>query len=275
MQTCPACGEDNPERARFCLACGTALAEREAPWHEERRVITVLFVDLVGFTARAEELDPEDVRAILTPYHDRVRREIESFGGVVEKFIGDAVMAVFGAPTAYGDDAERALRAAFAVRESVRQMNDDDPKLELHLRLAVNTGEAMVAGDVVNTASRLQQVAPLDGIVAGRETYAATRAAIEFEPMPAAEVKGKRDPVEAWIAIRALTAAGERPISGAMIGRTRELDALGGIWDRVAAERTPHLVTVFGPAGVGKTRLGLEFAHSVERAAHTERSPLT
>jgi class 3 adenylate cyclase len=277
MQTCPACGEDNPERARFCLACGTPLAERQAPWHEERRVITVLFVDLVGFTARAEQLDPEDVRAILTPYHDRVRREIESFGGVVEKFIGDAVMAVFGAPTAYGDDAERALRAAFAVRESVRQTNEDDPELELHLRLAVNTGEAivsldarpalgeaMVAGDVVNTASRLQQVAPLDGIVAGRETYAATRAAIEFEPMAPVEVKGKTDPVEVWIAIRALTAAGERPISGALIGRTRELDALAGIWDRVAAERTPHLVTVFGPAGVGKTRLGLEFTRIVE-----------
>src|SRR5919109_3152173 len=277
MQTCPACGEDNPERARFCLACGTPLAERQAPWHEERRIITVLFVDLVGFTARAEQLDPEDVRAILTPYHDRVRQEIESFGGVVEKFIGDAVMAVFGAPTAYGDDADRALRAAFAVRESVRQMNEDDPKLELHLRLAVNTGEAivsldarpalgeaMVAGDVVNTASRLQQVAPLDGILAGRETYAATRAAIEFEPMTPVEVKGKTDPVEVWIAIRALTAAGERPISGALIGRTRELDALAGIWDRVAAERTPHLVTVFGPAGVGKTRLGLEFTRTVE-----------
>jgi class 3 adenylate cyclase/tetratricopeptide (TPR) repeat protein len=277
MRTCPACGEENPEHARFCLACGTPLAEREAPWHEERRVITVLFVDLVGFTARAEHLDPEDVRAILTPYHECVRREIESFGGIVEKFIGDAVMAVFGAPTAYGDDAERALRAAFAVRESVRQMNEDDPKLELHLRLAANTGdaivsldarpalgEAMVAGDVVNTASRLQQVAPLDGIVAGRETYAATRAAIEFEPMAAVEVKGKRDPVEAWIALRALTAAGERPISGTMIGRTRELNALRGIWDQVAAERTPHLVTVFGPAGVGKTRLGLEFARTVE-----------
>jgi class 3 adenylate cyclase/tetratricopeptide (TPR) repeat protein len=277
MRTCPACGEENPEHARFCLACGTPLAERESPWHEERRVITVLFVDLVGFTARAEHLDPEDVRAILTPYHECVRREIESFGGIVEKFIGDAVMAVFGAPTAYGDDAERALRAAFAVRESVRQMNEDDPKLELHLRLAANTGdaivsldarpalgEAMVAGDVVNTASRLQQVAPLDGIVAGRETYAATRAAIEFEPMAAVEVKGKRDPVEAWIALRALTAAGERPISGTIIGRTRELNALRGIWDHVAAERTPHLVTVFGPAGVGKTRLGLEFARTVE-----------
>jgi class 3 adenylate cyclase len=277
MRTCAVCGEDNPEHARFCLACGTSFEEPQAPWREERRVITVLFVDLVGFTARAEQLDPEDVRAILAPYHDCLRREIESFGGVVEKFIGDAVMAVFGAPTAYGDDAERALRAAFAVRESIRQMNADDPKLELHLRLAVNTGEAivtldarpalgeaMVAGDVVNTASRLQQVAPLDGIVAGRETYAATRGTIEFEPIPPVEVKGKKDPVEAWIAVRPLTAAGERPISGAMIGRTRELDALRSIWERVAAERTPHLATVFGPAGVGKTRLGLEFARIAE-----------
>jgi class 3 adenylate cyclase len=277
VRTCAVCGEENPEHARFCLACGTSFDEPRAPWREERRLITVLFVDLVGFTARAEQLDPEDVRAILTPYHDCVRREIESFGGVVEKFIGDAVMAVFGAPTAYGDDAERALRAAFAVRESIRQMNADDPKLELHLRLAVNTGEAivsldarpalgeaMVAGDVVNTASRLQQVATLDGIVAGRETYAATRGTIEFEPLPPVEVKGKRDPVEAWIALQPLTAAGERPMSGALIGRSRELDALRGIWERVAAERTPYLVTVFGPAGVGKTRLGLEFARIAE-----------
>jgi len=130
--------------------------------------VSVLFVDLVGFTARAENLDPEDVRAILAPYHAGVRSEIESFGGVVEKFIGDAVMAVFGAPTAYGDDAERAMRAALSVRDAVEEMNERDEQLDLQLRIAVNTGEAlvslnnrpelgesMIAGDVVNTAARL------------------------------------------------------------------------------------------------------------------------
>jgi class 3 adenylate cyclase len=149
---------------------------------------SVLFVDLVGFTARAEKLDPEDVRAILTPYHETVRREIESFGGVVEKFVGDAVMSVFGAPMAYGDDAERAVRAALAVRDSVHQLNNGDARLDLQIRIAVNTGEAlvslgarpsmgesMVAGDVVNTASRLQSAAPVNGIIVGEETYASTR----------------------------------------------------------------------------------------------------
>src|SRR5215831_12393743 len=115
MPQCPACGQDNPDIARFCLACGAAL-EAETPLREERRIVSVVFVDLVGFTARSEQLDPEDVRAILAPYHQTVRDEIESFGGVVEKFVGDAVMAVFGAPTAHGDDPERAVRAPLAVR---------------------------------------------------------------------------------------------------------------------------------------------------------------
>jgi class 3 adenylate cyclase len=275
MRTCASCGQENPENARFCLACGSPLAQA-AP-REERRIISVLFVDLVGFTARAERLDPEDVRAILTPYHDCVRREIESFGGVVEKFIGDAVMAVFGAPTAYGDDAERAMRAAFAVRDSIRQMNDRDANLELRLRIAVNTGEAivtldarpamgesMVAGDVVNTASRLQGSAPLDGIVAGHETYAATRDAVVFEAAEPVEAKGKREPVELWVALRLRSAEEAVADVGAMIGRSRETGVLQGIWERVVSERSPQLVTVFGPAGVGKSRLALEFMELAE-----------
>ena len=203
MASCSNCGQENPEIARFCLACGTPLAASTAP-EEERRVVTVLFVDLVGFTARAERLDPEDVRAILTPYHDCVRREIQSFGGVVEKFIGDAVMAVFGAPTAFGDDAERAVRAALAVRDSVREMNERDDELDLQIRIAVNTGEAivsldahpergeaMIAGDVINTASRLQCAAPVNGILLGEETYTATRDAIVCEPATAGDREGQ------------------------------------------------------------------------------------
>ena len=207
MPTCIACGQDNPDIARFCLACGAPLAE-EAPHREERRIVSVVFVDLVGFTSRSEQLDPEDVRAILTPYHGTVRDELESFGGVVEKFVGDAVMAVFGAPTAHGDDPERAVRAALAVREAVAALNTEQPELELRIRGAVNTGEAvvtlsarpalgeaMVAGDVVNTASRLQQHAPVGEIVVGEETYRATRSAIEYEPVEAVTAKGKSAPI--------------------------------------------------------------------------------
>src|SRR6201987_2786980 len=187
MPACRACGQDNPEIARFCLACGAALEEEDAR-REERRTVSVVFVDLVGFTSRSERLDPEDVQAILTPYHGTVRAELESFGGVVEKFIGDAVMAVFGAPTAHGDDPERAVRAALAVRDAVEALNAENPELELRIRSAVNTGEAvvnlsarpalgeaMVAGGVVNTASRLQPHRPVGEVIVGEETYRATR----------------------------------------------------------------------------------------------------
>src|SRR3954451_9159256 len=188
MTVCASCGQENPPIAQFCLACGRPLTGAKAPSREERRIVTVIFVDLVGFTSRAESLDPEDVRAILAPYHDRVRAEIESFGGVVEKFIGDAVMGVFGAPTAFGDDPERAVRAALAVRDRVA--GEDG----LQLRIAVHTGEAlvtlearpalgeaMVAGDVVNTAARLQTAATPNTVLVGDETWRATRDSIAYE----------------------------------------------------------------------------------------------
>ena len=273
MHRCSACGQENPEIARFCLACGGPLAESTPKPEAERRVVSVIFVDLVGFTARAERLDPEDVYAILTPYHECVRHEIQSFGGVVEKFIGDAVMAVFGAPTAFGDDAERAMRAALAVRDSVGEMNKRDAQLDLQLRIAVNTGDAlvslttrpelgesMIAGDVVNTASRLQQAAPVNGILVSDETYAATRDAIVYEPAVPVVAKGKAQPLNVWLAVRAATAAGERRLSSQpLVGRAGELEALRGIWERMVEERRPHLVTVLGTPGVGKTRLAVEF----------------
>ncbi len=268
MVQCSNCGQENPEGAKFCLACGQQLAAAAPAGRDERRIVSVVFVDLVGFTSRSEQLDPEDVRAFLTPYHDFVRREFESFGGVVEKFIGDAIVAVFGAPTAYGDDAERAARAALAVRDGVRELGE----LDVQVRIAVNTGEAlvslgarpelgeaMVAGDVVNTASRLQSAAPVDGVIVGRETYRTTRDAIEYEPAAPVEAKGKAEPVEAWLAVRPLHAAGERRQSSDLVGRGRELEVLRGIWERVAAESVPYLVTVLGPAGIGKTRLAQEF----------------
>jgi len=276
MPRCSACGQDNPDIARFCLACGASLGEEQAP-REERRIVSVVFVDLVGFTSRSEQLDPEDVRAILSPYHETVRAELESFGGVVEKFVGDAVMAVFGAPTAHGDDPERAVRAALAVREAVGALNVEQPGLELRIRGAVNTGEAvvslsarpalgeaMVAGDVVNTASRLQQHAPVGEIVVGEETYRATRAAIEYEPLEAVTAKGKTTPIETWRAVAATSAMGQRDLSSTpFIGRSREFGLLEATWERVEREHRPHLITVLGPPGVGKSRLAAEFTDHI------------
>jgi class 3 adenylate cyclase len=277
MPICEACGQDNPEIARFCLACGAALASDDRQTIEERRVVTVLFVDLVGSTSRAEKLDPEDVRAILDQYHTRVRDEIQRVGGVVEKFIGDAVMAVFGAPVAFGDDAERAVRAAFAVREAVADLNASDPELHLEVRIAVNTGEAlvalgarpehgeaMVAGDVVNTAARMQAHAPVNGILVGEETYLGTRGAVAFEQAEAVNAAGKALPIPAWIAVRVTTPAGERILSQApMLGRERELELLEGIWQSVVGERRTHLVTILGPPGIGKSRITSEFGRFV------------
>ena len=276
MPTCRACGQDNPEVARFCLACGAPLAE-ETALREERRIVSVVFVDLVGFTSRSEQLDPEDVRAILTPYHATVRDELESFGGIVEKFVGDAVMAVFGAPTAHGDDPERAVRAALAVRDAVAVLNIEQPQLELRIRGAVNTGEAvvtlsarpalgeaMVAGDVVNTASRLQQHAPVGEIAVGEETYLATRSAIEYEPLEAVTAKGKAEPLAAWRAVAAASASGERHLSETpFVGRSREVGLLDATWEHVERERRPHLITVLGAPGVGKSRLAAEFTDRI------------
>ena len=192
---CVACGETSPLGFKFCGRCGAEFKLGAVPegTGEERRVVTVLFADLVGFTARAEKLDPEDVRALLSSYYGRLKAVIESFGGTVEKFIGDAVMAVFGAPIAHGDDPERAVRAGLAIQEAVQAMNEADRDLDLQVRIAVNTGEAlvslgakagegeaMVAGDVVNTAARLQTSAPVGAVVVGEETRRGTKSVIEY-----------------------------------------------------------------------------------------------
>src|SRR4051794_4198857 len=263
MTVCAACGQENPPIAQFCLTCGRPLAGGKPASREERRIVTVIFVDLVGFTSRAETLHPEDVRAILAPYHDRVRDEIESFGGVVEKFIGDAVVGVFGAPIAYGDDPERAVRAALSVRAA----------LGTQVRIAVNTGEAlvtigarpergeaMVAGDVINTAARLQSAAPAGGVLVGRETYSCTCQAVTYAEAEPVIAKGKEEPVEVWLAERVSTDDGTPGTP--LVGRVGELAMLKGIWERTAAG-SPHLVTVLGPPGVGKSRLAAEFRRLV------------
>ena len=204
MLTCASCGEENPERARFCLNCAAPLTPEPTAEVEERKVVTVLFCDLVGFTARAERSDPEDVRHLLDTYHARLRREIERFGGTIEKFIGDAVMAVFGAPVSHEDDAERGVRAALRILDAVAELNEERPGLDLAVRIGVNSGEAVVAiggradrgqgivaGDVVNTASRLQAIAPEGGVVVGELTCRATRDVIEYRELEPVSLKGK------------------------------------------------------------------------------------
>src|SRR6184192_3469772 len=203
MRICTACGTENPEQARFCLGCGHPLADAApvAPPSEERKVITAIFVDLVGSTARSEQLDPEDVKALVAPYHARVRGELERHGGTFEKFSGDAILALFGAPRAHEDDPERAVRAGLAVRKALAELNAEDKWLDLHFRIGINTGEALVmlearasegewsaAGDVMNTAARIESAAPVDGILVGEQTYRATRGLFEFragEPVAA------------------------------------------------------------------------------------------
>src|SRR5216117_74072 len=164
---CPVCGQENPAGFKFCGACGTELDAAPATAREERKVITVLFADLVGFTSRAEKLDPEDVRAMLSPYYARLRHELERHGGTVEKFIGDAVVALFGAPIAHEDDPERAVRAAFPIRDWAREQGDVQVRIavvtgETLVRLGAQplAGEGMASGDVVNTAARVQASAP-------------------------------------------------------------------------------------------------------------------
>jgi class 3 adenylate cyclase/tetratricopeptide (TPR) repeat protein len=271
---CPSCGSENAAGAKFCSQCGQRLADA-GPRVEERKVVTVVFCDLVGSTARAERLDPEDVRTELSSFHLRVRTELERRGGTVEKFIGDAVVAVFGAPAVHEDDPERAVRAALAIRDWAV----DEGGVEV--RLAVNTGEALVtvdarpdtgeglvAGDVVNTAARLQSAAPVGGILVGEATHRATEHAIEYRSHAPVEAKGKQQPVPAWEAVAARSRLGVdvelRPRTR-LVGRVRELDQLLGALSRARAEREPQLVTIVGVPGMGKSRLVQELSTAIER----------
>jgi len=269
-ERCPNCSAELPGDVAFCPSCGTSLAVTPT---QERRFITVVFVDLVGFTAESDEADPEDVHARLVPYHRRVRSEIESYGGSVEKLIGDGVMAVFGVPTAHEDDPERAVRAALRIQASVDELNEEHEGLSLAVRIGINSGEAMVTtggqgekivGDVVNTASRLESVAPAGTVVVGETTHRATELLIEYEDMDSVEVKGKLKPLSVW---RAVEPRGRYGIDAAFesvtpfLGRESEMTLLKETFRRVLEDGALQLVTVAAPPGVGKSRLINEFWH--------------
>jgi class 3 adenylate cyclase len=278
---CSSCGEENLDRAKFCNECAAPLAEiAPTPALEERKIVTVLFCDLVGFTAASEQQDPEDVRARIRPYHARLRQEIERYGGTVEKFVGDAVMAVCGAPVAHEDDAERAVRAGLGILDAIADLNEADPELNLQVRVGINTGEAVVAlgahpergegivtGDVVNTAARIQSAAPVNAVAVGELTYRATSRVFEYEPLQPVSVKGKAETLALWRANAARARFGTditRRYTTPLVGRELEKPLLIGTFERAAQQRSVQLVTVVGEPGVGKSRLVAELLAYLE-----------
>jgi class 3 adenylate cyclase/tetratricopeptide (TPR) repeat protein len=285
VATCAICGETNLDTARYCSSCGAELRpdEDRREDREERRVVTILFCDLVDSTARFHLADPEDVRATLADFLPRVQREIERFGGTVEKFVGDAVLAVYGVPSVHEDDAERALFSALRILPVVEEMNEE-AQIPVAVRLGIETGEAivdlgagtarqgMVFGDVVNTASRLQSAAPTGGILVGERTYRLTRSVFDFEPMGPVRVKGKADPLPVWIAKGARSRFGTdlgRAVSTPWVDRDDELELLKRTFARAVREPSVQLVTLMGEPGVGKSRLATEFFAYVDDLPET------
>ena len=332
LVVCPNCGTVNFPAAKFCMECGTPLpqkAETAQPAHlqrlpqpiqtlsngqqlmlqasgeqtqslpeglatpEERRVVTIMFADITGSTPLADRLDPEDMRAILTGYFNLMTEQIRRHGGTVEKYIGDAVMAVFGAPVAHEDDPDRAIRAALdmqaALNDFNRQRQARDPEAaRLQMRIGINTGEVaapsgaqsgrrdfLITGDAVNVAARLQQIATPDTILVGERTYLATREVFDFRPIAPLYLKGKPEPLAAWVVLgihkHTLTIPqhprGIEGLHAPFIGRTLELALMQATYARVQAERRPHLITLLGAPGIGKSRLIQEFIAREEETA--------
>ncbi len=276
--TCPSCGTEAPPGARFCMACGAAVAATplgqaatdSAPEGAERRTVTVLFADLSGYTSVAERLDHETVTALVERCLLRLATEVELFGGRVDKYIGDNVMAVFGAPVAHEDDPERAVRAALGMQGAMVELNAElasDFGVELALRIGVNTGEVLagrigegytVMGDAVNVAARLQAAAPVGGILVGDRTHRLCSSAIAYRELDPLALKGKAEAVVAWEAIKANATASlaeDHAHLAPLVGREEELARLEGLFDRVVREGASHLITVVGQAGIGKSRL--------------------
>ena len=273
MRICPSCGEENSDRARFCQNCATPLTETERS-SEVRKVVTIVFADVTGSTALGERLDPEALRRVMGRYFEEMSSVIERHGGTVEKFIGDAVMAVFGIPQLHEDDALRAVRAADGMRRALESLNDDlerDHGVGLAARIGVNTGEVvagdpssgqrLVTGDAVNVAARIEQAAAAGDVLLGDPTYRLVKDAVEIEPVEALELKGKSERVAAYRLVRVLEASEghARHLDSPMVGRTKEHELLERALDHAVSERTSHLFTLLGPAGVGKSRLVQEF----------------
>jgi class 3 adenylate cyclase/tetratricopeptide (TPR) repeat protein len=306
---CPNCGAVNPPDKRFCGDCGTPLtastalrqpgpasATQTAPAGtnpaaapvSERRLVSVLFADLVGFTTLAEGRDAEETRELLTHYFDLARDVVGRYGGTIEKFIGDAVMAVWGAPVAREDDAERAVRAGLELAAAVPHLGPD-----IHARVGVLTGEAavtigatdqgIVAGDLVNTASRLQSVAEPGTVLVGETTVRAASRGIAFQRITDQMLKGKATPVPAWRALRVIAEIGGKNrtsegLEAPFVGRDDELRLLKELFHATNRERRPRLISVVGPAGIGKSRLAWEFLKYVDGLVegvwwHDGRSP--
>ena len=280
MIVCPSCGFEAPDDFAFCPKCATALSAPLAI-PEERKVVTTLFCDLVAFTAMSEAADPEDVDRLLNEYSSRARRAIESHGGTVEKFIGDAVVGVFGVPVAHEDDPERAVRAALRLLEKLDAAGLVRPDgMPLLARCGVNTGEALarldvdplsgrgfVTGDAVNTAARLQAAAPPMGVAVGELTHELTAAVIAYEELPPVSAKGKSKPLCAWLARRPVARTGLRTTgltSTPFLERGNELLALEDALSRASRAGEMEMVLIVGEPGIGKSRLVLELAHCLD-----------
>lgn len=275
LQTCPTCSATNLPGARFCGNCGNALAgaatERKLPG--ERRLATVLFADISGFTNISKTKDPEDLKQVVDSCMTKLSAVVEEYDGFVDKVIGDALMAVFGAPVAHGDDPERAVRAALEMQ---RCAADNQAEFgALALSIGVNTGDVYFApagpdardtvlGDAVNAAQRLQAAAAADEVLVGDETRRATERSIAYEPVGGVQVKDTEEPIPAYRALKVIASRPEGVPTAPIIGRDGELGVLRGVWDRVTGEQRPHLVTVLGPPGIGKTRLASEVARLAE-----------
>ena len=268
--TCPSCGNTLPERARFCPGCGQSIVTIGTRG-DERRVVTVVFADLVGFTTLSEAMDPEQVKNLVDRCFERLAADINAFGGRVDKIVGDAIVALFGAPVAHEDDAERAVRAALQMQASVVALSGE---LEsVRMRIGVNTGEVLVGalraggdytamGDVVNVASRLQTMADPGQVLVGAPTRASTAAVVRYEPAGMLETRGRDGSVEAWIARECLAPPGRRParVDGPLVGRRQELGLLQHAVGASVARRRAQLIVLLGDAGVGKSRLARELA---------------
>jgi class 3 adenylate cyclase/tetratricopeptide (TPR) repeat protein len=273
---CTNCGEENPDRFRLCGFCGTPL-EGTLPTHEVRKTVTIVFSDLKGSTDLGERLDSESLREVLTRYFEEMRTVLEDHGGRVEKYIGDAVMAVFGLPTLHEDDALRAVRAAHEMQHALTRLNDELERgwgVRLTNRTGVNTGEVvagdpvagqrLVTGDAVNVAARLEQAAPALEVLVGESTYRLVRDAVEVEPVEPLELKGKSERVPAYRLLGVKPPEEERGVASVrLVGRDRELGALLGGLEEAVKSRSLRLVTVLGDAGVGKTRLVEELTRRV------------